>query len=454
MKKNDVNTHFWMIPESIFISLLLLATILNPTPTPFVFPVIAVAGVAACHLWSWKGVGTASACLMVAMLYCLHAQPTQMWFWTISLSLAIASTFVITTLCSEEAYEASQSSKRDAKDHKQTISHLNERLQMLQNKSSVEHKELNEQVANLQQELELQEGKKRQYEHLLKLAKNEVAAACISQEKLLQELAKSQPNTNNEWQQRCEEKEQEHVALQGLHEKLLQEFAEAQQKDYDWQERHEEKTKEHVALQGLHEKLLQELAESQQANHDQLQRYERKEQEIATLQGLHEKLLQEFGEAQQKDYDWQQRYEEKTQEHVALQELQEKFLKEFSQTQQNNIDLIDSREFRRIEGLYKQMRSQFEEKSEVLTETRKELFKTQEALSALQKDFQEISLEGTKATHDALYNLLEAAEQERILMEQQHQTETQLLQELVDVLMLREVPSVPLHHLEKQASHA
>lgn len=49
-------------------------------------------------------------------------------------------------------------------------------------------------------------------------------------------------------------------------------------------------------------------------------------------------------------------------------------------------------ELRRLEGFYRQLRDQFEEKSKTLDETRRELFCTQEKLSAIEIDFSEKEL--------------------------------------------------------------
>lgn len=70
------------------------------------------------------------------------------------------------------------------------------------------------------------------------------------------------------------------------------------------------------------------------------------------------------------------------------------------------------REVRRLNGLYNQLRNQFNEKTEVLASTRRELFQTQEKLAALQKDMQEAALDYEIETNEMFRRLLEQADQE------------------------------------------
>ena len=97
--------------------------------------------------------------------------------------------------------------------------------------------------------------------------------------------------------------------------------------------------------------------------------------------------------------------------------------------------VIDDRELRRIEGLYQQLRQQFADKSEVLSTTRKELFVTQEKLSALQKEMEEAKVYEDSETAESLQKLIAAAESELALSEQQHTTEISRLHEVIDSLM-------------------
>lgn len=99
-----------------------------------------------------------------------------------------------------------------------------------------------------------------------------------------------------------------------------------------------------------------------------------------------------------------------------------------------NIAEAESRELRRINGLYQQLRLQFEEKSNVLDAARRELFATQERLTREQLDQRERQYEGTEYEKE-LQRCLEQLEDEQRELNQAHQREVEQLQELISQMM-------------------
>lgn len=195
IKKNDAQAQLWAVPGPILVCCILLTIVLRPLATPLLLPITAVAGVVACHIWKWRGVAISSAFLVAMLAYFLQSQPSQSWIWTIALTLSIASTFVVTVLCSEEAHHTWNVLNNDSKDHKQTVAHLNERFQLIQNKLTSEQNELNLQIEQLQQQITAKEEKQRANEQLLKLARNEMTATYAKQEKLMEELLATRQNS-------------------------------------------------------------------------------------------------------------------------------------------------------------------------------------------------------------------------------------------------------------------
>jgi hypothetical protein len=188
IKRNDVQAQLWTIPGPLFVCCILLMIALKSSFTPLMLPIIAVGGIVACNLWKWGGVAVSSILLAAVMVYSLQSQPSQTWIWTIALSLSIASTFVLTVLCSEEAYHALDSLSKDSTDHKQTLSLLNDRLQVVQSKLTAEQNEFALQRSQMQEQLAAKEEKQRSNEQLLKLARKEITSVLEKQEKLTQEL--------------------------------------------------------------------------------------------------------------------------------------------------------------------------------------------------------------------------------------------------------------------------
>lgn len=94
----------------------------------------------------------------------------------------------------------------------------------------------------------------------------------------------------------------------------------------------------------------------------------------------------------------------------------------------------DIREIRRLEGLYQQLREQFSQKTATLDTTRRELFHTQEKLSAVQREVEESELNGDSEV-DSLSSLLAATERELVAVEQEYANEVASLHELISGLM-------------------
>lgn len=93
------------------------------------------------------------------------------------------------------------------------------------------------------------------------------------------------------------------------------------------------------------------------------------------------------------------------------------------------------RELRRIEGLHQQMRDQFNEKSQVLDSTRRELFVMQEKCLSLQKDLEEREIFGDNSSEQSLYQILSMTEAELKGQVVEFNKETAQLHELIDILM-------------------
>lgn len=406
-KRRNIQMQLWVVPGLLFVCCILLAILLNSTSTPLAFPIIALAGMIASHLRTWTGVAIFSAILMLAMLYFLQTQPSSLWIWTIALSLSIAATFVTTALCSDEAYHTWDTLKQDEIDHRQTIIHLNEKVQLLQNRPGHENKEPYSQVNALQEQLYAQE-KQRQ----------------IDQEKL-QASAKQL----REYEEKRHFQEEQHQIDQGKLQVFAEQLGEYQEKldrheeqrrlvqeklqaFTDQQKGYEEKLRFHQEQQQIYETKQRAYEDKQRAN-EQILKLAR--HEVATAYSNQEKLTQEI-EGLQREYE-------------KLKNAQEE------QRQQPAEGIVEMRELRRIEGLYQQLRTQFEEKNEVLNATRKELFVTQEKLLAAQKDLEEAPLKNDNATVKSLRQQLVDAEEERIALENQYTSEVQQLHELVDSLM-------------------
>jgi hypothetical protein len=190
----DFKAQFWAIPGPFFIFCILLSIVLNDAITPLILPIVAIIGTIASNLWKWRGVACSSAILALSMVYALQSHASQSWVWIIALTFAIATSFIITALCSEEAYHSWERLNKGSIDYKQAISHLNECYQAAQQKFAAEQNEWNSKLNQLQQQLADKEEKQRSNEQLIKLAKSQIKATLTKQEQLEQDLAKAHQN--------------------------------------------------------------------------------------------------------------------------------------------------------------------------------------------------------------------------------------------------------------------
>lgn len=389
-------------------------------------PVIAVGGVTACNLWKWRGVAVSSAILALIMVYSLQAQPSQSWFWTIALTLSIASTFVLTVLCSEEAHHALDLLSKDSTNHKQTLSLLNERLQLLQSKLAAEQAEFKLQRSQLQEQLAAKEEKLCSHEQLLKLARKEIASVLEKQEKLLQELFQV-TEKNAVLEQRVVE---------------LQTFAKDKTVDDELQSKI-------ISLNDENEQLNRSLREAQACaaafqnqkidlenvvrNKKELEKTVlilQEELEAVSLQGQEKtkqlEKLQNVLEAARADFEEAKSQHQELLEMVAVQKEAIIMLSEQEKSEPEDAH--------QIESLYNQLRQQFTEKTQVLSATRKELFLAQEKLSVCQIDGIESKIDAGRETIESLRHLSAEAEKEFALMEHQHAIEIEHLHEIIGSL--------------------
>ncbi|WP_154017822.1 hypothetical protein [Candidatus Protochlamydia phocaeensis] len=90
---------------------------------------------------------------------------------------------------------------------------------------------------------------------------------------------------------------------------------------------------------------------------------------------------------------------------------------------------------RRLEGMYNQLKEQFGEKSQTLDETRKELFKAQEQLLALQKEWEELEFFATSDSELLWQKELNRLSCEHETIRKEYEEELEGLQSLVEALL-------------------
>lgn len=472
-KKKNNQTIIWAILGPLLFSSLLVAILLHPASTPWGLPFAALMGVLACHVWGWRGMAMSTTLLLGVLAYYLSIHSSSLWL--ILVSLCIASTFIVTLLCSEECQRSWELLAKAVEDSKQTIRNLNERANAIQSKLLNDQGEFSLSIERLKREIIAKDEKLHSGDRLVALARDELSAVYANQEKLIQELFQLRQESATLKVTVEELRENASESGQAKEKALLQSKYEARIKEVQLQCQAFEQ-KEHAARQQLDEMTVQLKQLKQEKVFVEQQYAATKAEEINLLHKL-ESLSQQHSNQLKSGYEeiqkangrlseMESRYQGLLQDSEKLKETADLLLVEKAalanqlqqeiadavkqkeelvhekeslaqQLEQNQKETIpgDDKELRRIEGLYQQLRKQFQEKAETLTATRRELFKTREKLMALQKDLEEAKIHEENETNDHLHSLLAAAEQELAAVEREHGVEIAHLHEVIDSLI-------------------
>lgn len=427
--RNNVWAHLGALVGPMLACCLLIVILSRTTAAPLGLPLIALGGVLVCHMLKWRGVAIASACLALVLAYNLFHQSSAIWSWSIISALCAASTFVVTVLCTEESSQTWEKLTKDIDDSKQTISHLSERV-------GAGHKLLQERNDALQRnehmktQLNQTEEKAALFEHTLKLAKEE-------QGKILQELQQAHEE-NRMLSDTIIQLQETSSNNNGIGNENFQTQIEIVNEELLETKRNLQDALEIARADYLKAgALTNELASVRQQLKDQLDKstalQTRAEEQVAQAKEDLSVQLQRFNElsiAHQKMKDDQATDKE------CIGSLQQQLEK--VKTEEPIVgNAADEREVRRLNGLYQQLRLQFTEKSDVLAETRRELFKTQEKLLALQRDLEESKMHDEAEANGVLRRLLAEAENELAAVEQEHAAEVSQLHSVIDTFMAR-----------------
>lgn len=468
-RTQDIKARFFLLAGPLFISLILLAVTLKQGRTPLALPVTALAGLVACYLWKWRAVALSSLALMAALGLSLQSLHNHHWMWVTALALTIACTFVVTVLCIEESYREAKCPSDQDGEPQQTLSKYNEQLQTAQKQYAADLQEYSAHIDQLRQELAVKEDKIRSNEHLIRLVRDEMSATYTHQEKLMQDLhqtrqqlAKIEAVVGKDAEDFVADLDNS-VATEEMQKQLDAANATAaslkQQLEQAAVEKGEfasilEKARSEAA--NLNEKANEATAALRTAQNDHLKELEaaKSEQEEALKEAISRsseaetQLKQEITGLKQECDRLQAILSAKSEAEAKLNEeilslqsesrLLEQKLKDaedkLNQPVEPVIAVADDRELRRVEAMYQQLKQQFNEKTEVLAETRRELFLKEEQFLALQKDFEEAVIAHEYETGIAIESALSQAENERQIEDQWQQTEIEHLHELIDTL--------------------
>lgn len=368
-KTTSFERELWFLVGPTCLLLTLAVVLLKPHSVLHV-PWLALIGFALCWLKQLRGFGIALGLLGGVLAYQVFLQTRSDILWELGVAVALGCGFLATALSAQEGAYSSEPQP------------LMQDPVLLQKLAQLEDTQVKsaEQVAFLKEEIAEQTAIIESYQKLLTMAHEEVLCSQHLLEKEQEELHHLRRQTKNEEERQSRSLIEAQQALSESHAVFTREMQERDQA-LDRLQGQLQRNQEHLdQQQRALEQVTKELAQTGQRHALELKQLEAEREQVlwkytdslAQLQQLQADFLEvqkQVDIERQKSLTFQKEAEEERQKNLSLTEeffLEAKHAKEQGQLAKRN------------EGLYKQMRAQFEEKSQLLDQTRKELFQATE----------------------------------------------------------------------------
>lgn len=470
---NDKVTHlerqiqFWTLLGPSILLITCLAGFIKFAASAYLLPTIAVLGIPACALWRVKGLLLSQSALLLLLLFSMGSFPADELIWLTGMGTAIAIGLVVTALSLDEVSDLLHHMAIESKSRLDNLLRLDARLREAQEKSQKERQEHTQQIEELTEENRSQEGHLEGYRKLVPHLETEMKELQLSKQKLM-EASHQKEQKQAQLEQALQSAQLEIKGLthafsmsqeereKHCHTKISHLEEEAQQSERDLLEAQQ-------SLQTLSKEKKELFSQTDQLQHQihtqNIQRDKEKvqqaqlqqaltssQQTCEQLQAANQKLQSEQEHIQQQKDGIQQSYLDLQNQHEALQHsfsnLEEKILPPPSpsscdaphqELEEQNRQL--DRSVRHWEGMYKQLREQFEAKKVTLSETRAELFAVEGKLFQMEKEQQELEKLQEDPGQRSLQRYLYQVEQEFSLREQQLLQEESAYEELITTLL-------------------
>lgn len=380
----------WTLIGPLCLILTLAVSFLKPSPHPTYVPYAALFGLIVCWRWQMKGFVLTFFLLITIAIYRAIGFPIEDKIWEGGLFTALSLGCLITALSFEEAKSLIEGEwTRPALE----IEELQNELRLLQEK----WEETSCRLANeISLGIELTNGKEQLNLHFQEL-KNELQKQQSWHEEAVQNLKDTRETFGREranLEAKLSKKEEELIlALEGK--KTLE-------------VNHKELADHYLKLQKEHQKI--EMAQREYAKNNQVLASEKD-----TITAEKVALMFQLQTIQD--------------ENVRLAGELEEAKKPVEPVEPVKLDHWE--EFRQAQGLYLQLREQFEEKSKALDQTRTELFHTQEKLESMKKEFEEKYVYERSPAEKEMEKYLERVEKQYGSQLEALEVEIESLQEII-----------------------
>jgi hypothetical protein len=427
VKSLDFPVRTWPLvgPTLAFVTLLIL--LFRESTHSLDLPIAAIFGIAVAWMWQARGLAVAVGLIAFATFLRFFMHGHENLLWDLSVSLAITLSCVVTALSSMEVDSLNDQTMKSTVDHLEMalakVQRLEHDFQQEQNQSREAQSKAAVAIELLKRDLQLQITHSHTVEEVIGIARQEYLNTAAQNEKLKEEVFSKRHEVNKL-------QEQLETALSRLEhsradEQKIREAAQLVSK----QEIHlltkalEKETQEHEELKHTHHQMQEEHLMQQVIAQEMGDVIDTLSREKQLLESTLKRLQGELESLSEQQVLMQTEHEE---ERKGLQLEAESLLNQLNEIK-NDPELLSTAEVRRIEGLYKQLREQFEEKSLILDEVRRELFHTQEQNAVFIKEQQERELQEPLLSMNVL-------ETEIARLDKQHSDEKSLYQQEIDEL--------------------
>lgn len=375
-------------PASVTLSILALVI----KESPFYIDLSATALIGLLLAWRFKllGLCLATALLNLVLAYDFFFDENPMTLWEMGFGASLELSFIVTSLASAELKEVFQKACKAAcenavaeiEDWKLKISEVISGREAI----AFELENLKSKLLPMQDSVKVQTEKAEMFERLLEMARNEVIEKTASKERAESQYY-AEKNQLSVLNTIVSDKENELKSLNALNEKLqgeLQGIAKS----------HQEKDAQ------IHKQSLKVL--------DLEWKIERQTEEL-------ELSRSKASDAEDKVHSLGEKLEELIDRLKNLQTEKDDLEKAMGEALNPANELPDdpvkqSRELARVSGLYNQLREQFQEKSQMLDETRRTLFLVEEEFALYQKNKLEENIQEQEAFQSYILSLSKTIE--------------------------------------------
>lgn len=431
-KKIEDRFYFWSILGPMVV-LLSLAVLFVKLSSHWVFPIAAIVATPLCLKWKMKGFMISLAILLIGGILTYQTLHLEERYWYVGMGLAMTLSLLILALSFEEVENLLHQLQVESQSRLSNFLRLDEKFKVSTTDWQTEKAYYEKEMSSLVQKMALVESEAQTAHKLKDLAKDELIMLREQHQKLTEDLLMKKVQISQQ---------KEHVEeMENTIQSLVNTDTEKQLKRIS-EEKNQLETQFSTLLQEC-KVIRQNEQQSQEKCQKQLKEIveqcsQEKESLLRTSKAEYEKIHHELRQAKQDIQRYaQEKIEDQSKEEqlkLKLQEIEKELMGLKAKEPKNSNPIGHTRTF---EDMYLQLKQQFQEKSDLLDSTRKNLFKVQEHLIGLQKENEQKDVfEQAEEDWIVLKNFEQACRELDALKNEYHQ-EIYELHALIDKLMKR-----------------